>query len=334
MNKKYLSLGVAAVAVIAVISWKVYIDQQAEKRVAEVIQDANLDNVVSYQGVSAGWLANSVTIKDVSLSTGGKNGLDITAKAIEISGINSGKDGELPKKMAITIADLNVPIVKATGNDELTLTGLPTEKLASLGYTRLQGDVQINYARDADKQRLKLGMGFDFSDLGKAETELVVERVDLSEMPELIKSVMGESASSPVSALGALYMFLGNMSKAQLSSLQLRYDDDGLRERVLLDLREEGRELDSVKDFSRTLANTLRKQAKNSDKGSKGEQARKALEATADFIQDGGQLKGETHIEKPIPLMAGRGMLGNTIITDSFTDWGTFFNDTGFKLSR
>jgi len=332
MNKKYLSLGVAAVAVIAVISWKVYIDQQAEKRVAEVIQDASLDNVVSYKGVSAGWLANSVTIKDVSLSTGGKNGVDITAKAIEISGINSGKDGELPKKMAITIADLNVPIVKAAGNDELTLTGLPTEKLASLGYTRLQGDVQINYANDADKQRLKLGMGFDFDDLGKAETEIELAHLDVD---SLVGALMGlAGASNSDASLILLGKFIRSLTEEQLSGLALSFEDDGLRERVLLTMREEGRALESMNDFSKTLANDMRKKIKDTDKGTKGEAQRKGLEAIADFIEDGGRIKGETHIEKPIQFITGRGMWGNVIINESFTDLGMFVSDTGFRLSR
>ena len=308
MNKTYIALGAVALVAVAAFSWNTYVDQQAEKHAAELLNSTDLADTLKYKKVTGGWLGNSLTLHEATVSAGDA---DITAKSICLTGRGLNKGGAL-ESLSVKVEGLDAPTVISAKNGALSLSGLPTQSLAALGYTRLQGDLAFHYAPDPKNSRqLQLGLEFDLDDLGEASMEMVLDKVELEGVGDYIATIQNSpfDLRRKGSTAALFFMYLKSQTDIKLASAEVRYKDDGLRERLLMLQREQSQFLGDIDEYSQTLADDLRKDAKSMQDDADKKSLVASMKAAADFVQKGGSIEGETNFPKPVPIFSSKGLM-------------------------
>ena len=306
MNKTYIALGAVALVAVAAFSWNTYVDQQAEKHAAELLNSSDLADTLKYKKVTGGWLGNSLTLHEATVSAGDA---DITAKSICLTGRGLNKGGAL-ESLSVKVEGLDAPTVISAKNGALSLSGLPTQSLAALGYTRLQGDLAFHYAPDPKNSRqLQLGLEFDLDDLGEASMEMVLDKVELEGVGDYIATIQNSpfDLRRKGSTAALFFMYLKSQTDINLASAEVRYKDDGLRERLLMLQRENNQFLGNMDDYSKSIAEELRKVEAHED-AAKNKSLVASIKAAADFVQKGGSIEGTTDFPKPIHIFSRNGL--------------------------
>lgn len=321
--------GVIGLVVVLAAGWKMYINHQAEKNIAQLIEDNDLDSTITYKGASAGWLADSVTLKDVVIQTGEDEDGAVRMDRLVLSGVRQSEDSDIPEAMYMQMQGMQVMIVRTDKGQAPVLVQKNLASLAGLGYTRLQGDMDVRYDYRPKDNRLTAEVGFDLEEMGKGQAEVAFDKVNLSGFGAYQKELASDShAMLALGMMSGLRLLTETAGKTRLADFRFSMKDKGARERVLLEKREHAHFTGTLDDFSKTIADDVTKEARQEAKGSKGEMLMDFYDAISGFIKDGGTLEGKTHIERPIAIFTERDL------TPSFKSLQAFLSATEFKLKH
>ncbi|HET20463.1 MAG TPA: hypothetical protein ENO16_07665 [Chromatiales bacterium] len=329
IKNKFVLLGAAGVAVALVIGGKMVLDSKATERLADVLEDQKVESTVTYKSVSAGWLGNSVTLKDVVIHADEGEETVMNISSMTLSGIRESESSDVPSALRIQIRGMVMPIV-ATEGDAPKLVREEMAGLAGLGYTQLVGDAELSYDYRSEEHQLEVGLAFDLNDLGEAHARVAIDKVDLAALEQLSQSVTAAGVKrDPTELMLRLVMnSLASASKTKLAGLDFSMKDAGVRERWLMVQREKNQFTGSTSDFAKSIGDELRKAGRREAKGSKGDRVLAFYDEWANFIEDGGSLKGATDIERPVAIFNERGF------APAFTGLQAFLTATSFELKH
>lgn len=325
-KNKFVFLGAAAMVVVLAMAGKMVVDRKAEARIAEVLEDQELESRLTYKSVSAGWFGNSVTLRDVAIHVAQGEEAVLHISQLRLSDIRESEDSDIPSALRIQLKGLDMPIVTTDEGETLKLASNDFASLAGLGYTRLVGDVELRYDYQSEGHRLEVGMALDLEDMGKAHATVALEKVDLAALTKLRKVVAAPDLYPSALLLGLGLSALESAGNVRLAELDFRLNDAGLRERVLLGKREQAQFPGDLKNFAASVAEEVRKEGRREAKGSKGERVLAFYEELAEFVEDGGALAGKTDMERPVAIFS-EGSMG-----PAFKGLQSFLTATRFEL--
>ncbi len=124
-------LGAAAMVVVLAMAGKMVVDRKAEARIAEVLEDQELESRLTYKSVSAGWFGNSVTLRDVAIHVAQGEEAVLHISQLRLSDIRESEDSDIPSALRIQLKGLDMPIVTTDEGETL--------KLASNDFASLAG---------------------------------------------------------------------------------------------------------------------------------------------------------------------------------------------------
>jgi len=346
--KKVISL-LAVVLVIGGVAYgKHAINISAQDTIDDFIISKKLSSIVSYETVSASFLGE-VTINEVEFRVPGVGSIPVPK--IVLSNINNDDDMLLSFKLTLpsfefSVKDMSSKFLKGSALSEQRPSRIYSNTnplndffadMLALGLDTISGSYSLSYEYNPKRRTLDLAVDQKIDQLGSADVSLGVAGLDLKYifgssregniLGNTIVSVLlhgfdGASLADPAQSLISAADDL--FSPVSLSNLSVSIDNDAYRK-----LKDKYPDTALPKtDKKRGTSNQYSEFEPLVLAGMPSSEAKKIVESYKDWLENGGKLKIQSNLKKPLPLFQ------NTVRNPNFKDFFEFFAAAKFSIDN